>query len=102
MPTLRQRFRHYRQADGFPETPEDYDPPRWVQLVGPALVAVVGLSVVLPIVVPAVVWIRPFVPTHVTIAMMASTFFAGMLSGKYIGAPVADHILGVPREVSES
>jgi len=97
---LRQRMREYRAADEYPQTPDDYDVPRWKQLAGTAIVAVVGFVTAAPFGL-ALLALNQVHPHPVWwFALLGLTLVATKI-GDWVGAPVADHVLGIPREVSD-
>lgn len=95
--TLRERFRQYRALDGdYPETPEWYDPPEWVKLTGTTIVALTGFVASAPA-GAAVLAIAQFVPRWAALLLGLVLVPTAMKTAHYLGAPLADHVLGVPR-----
>ena len=97
MTTLRQRFRDYWKADGFPETPELYDAPRLVPEIGAGIVLVTGFALTAPVGL-ALLAVAPLIGKKVAIVLGLVLLPLSQQTAKYVGGPVADHVLGIPRE----
>lgn len=96
--TLRDRIRQYWRLGGeYPETPEWFDPPRWTKWLGTAIVAVTGAVASLPF-VAVVAWTAPHLPGWATVMQSLALVGLSMALAHYLGGPLADHLLGVPRE----
>jgi len=96
--TLRDRLREYWDLRGdYPETPEWYDPPEWVRLAGMAIVALTGFVASAPA-GAAVLAIAQFLPRWAALLLGLVLLPTAMKAGHYLGAPLADHVLGVPRQ----
>jgi len=97
--TLRDRIRQYWRLGGeYPETPEWFDPPTWVKWLGTVIVAVTGAVAALPFAV-VVQLTAPYVPSAVTVVQALALVAIAYALAHYLGAPLADHLLGIPREV---
>jgi hypothetical protein len=95
--TLRERIRSYWALRGdYPETPDWYDPPEWVRLTGTAIVALTGVVASAP-----VAWVllavAPALPDWASLVLALVLIPTAMKTAHYLGAPLADHVLGVPR-----
>ena len=103
-PTIRERMAGYRRHGDIPPTAPEYTRPSIVvRLFGAALVGIVGSACALVLSIPlyalAVAGIIPMVLAYV---LALPFLWISYASGLYIGGPVADHVLGIPREeVSE-
>jgi hypothetical protein len=97
--TFRERVRIYLKARGdVPPTPEWYDGlSRPWKVLGALVVAIVGVVATLPFV--ALYFMAPSLPIWGHVVAAVVLFAAAHLFGTFLGAPVADHLLGVPREV---
>jgi hypothetical protein len=97
--TFRKRLRAYLKARGdVPPTPEWYDGlSRSRKVLGTVVVAVVGAVAVLPFV--ALYFMAPPLPAWGHVVAVVVLFSASYLAGTFLGGPVADHLLGTPREV---
>lgn len=96
MTTLRERFRYYWGAEDYPETPEWFDPPRWVRPVGAIIVGLVGMVAVTPYALVAAV-VLPSLPAWATAIASLVSVPAAVWTATHVGAPIADHLLGIPR-----
>lgn len=106
-PTLRERIADYWHADEFPpETHGDVAVPRWKAALGAFVVMpLAGTVVSLPVGL-ALLSLAKLLEGHVPdvvlfVAVAAPALYVGMKGAQYVGAPVADHVLGIPREVSD-
>jgi hypothetical protein len=99
--TFRQRMRAYLKARGdVPATPEWYDGlSRPWKVLGTLVVGIVGVVATLPFV--ALYFMAPSLPIWGHVVAAVVLFSAAYLAGTFLGGPVADHLLGVPREVPE-
>jgi len=99
--TLRDRIRQYWRLGGdYPETPEWFDPPTWTKWLGTLIVAVTGAISSLPF-ATVVLLSAPYIPTWATALGGLCLVGLSMALSHYLGGPVADHVLGIPREVQE-
>jgi hypothetical protein len=102
MTTLRQRFHDYRHTDGYPETPENFECSRRRKIAGSVIVATTGFVCSAPFAWGLLVAARNgFVPYPIAGVVGLSLYFIAGAFSKHVGGPVADHILQIPREVSE-
>lgn len=97
MTTLRQRFRDYWHADDYPETPEWYDPPRFIPEIGAAIVLSTGFVLTAPVGL-GLLAVAPLIGKKVALVLGLVLLPLSQRTAKYVGGPVADHMLGIPRE----
>ena len=101
MTTLRQRFDDYRRADDFPETPESFECSRRRQVAGVFIVIATGFVCSTPFAVGLLLTARSgVIPYPVAAVVGLGLYFVSGKISKYVGAPLADHVLGIPREVN--
>jgi len=96
--TFRDRLRQYWDADELPHTPEGTDVPRWKRISGLVLVTVIAFVVVSPL-APVIGIVNPMLPIWAQIALPILWFLLATKAAQYVGGPVADHVLDIPREV---
>jgi hypothetical protein len=99
-PTLRERIRDYYTRGDWPSTPEGYETPRWKQATGAIIVGVVGFLLAQPLALTAFVLAQSggSVPAVAAYGLVGIALLGGFASARYVGAPVADHVLNIPRE----
>jgi|GEM_PF-5598537 len=100
MPTLRERMRQYRQLRDHPTTPDSYECSEWRKLAGAGIVIGTGFVLSAPFGVALLAATGSLIPSHVAPVLGFVLFPISMTFAKYVGGPVADHTLGIPREVS--
>ena len=101
MATLRQRFHDYRRADGFPETPESFECSRRRKIAGSVIVATTGFVCSAPFAWGLLLAAKGgAIPYPIAAVVGLSLYFVAGAFSKHVGGPVADHVLGIPREVN--
>jgi len=99
MTTLRQRFQYYWRADSeFPETPEGFNCSRVRKIAGSVIVAVTGFVLAAPFGWALLQAAGDVIPGALASVLALSLYFIASWFSKYVGGPVADHLLGIPRE----
>jgi O-antigen/teichoic acid export membrane protein len=92
---IRDRMRLYALHRGYPDHHDDYETTFWDRIVGMFVVAAISASstlFVLPLTwATAAVWSESIAVVLWALPALA----AAVLTGQYIGAPVADAVIGV-------
>jgi len=103
MSSLRKRFQEYRATDDdFPDTPDDYSASRSRAAAGAVIAGGIGFLCSAPFGWGLLAAADSgFIPYSVAAVVGLSLYFVAGACVKYIGGPVADYVLDVPREVSE-
>lgn len=101
MPSLRHRFHEYRSTeDDFPGTPDDFECSRTRAAAGAVIAAGTGFVCAAPF-----GWVllaaadSGVLPYWLAALVGLSLYFVAGTFVKYVGGPLADHVLGIPREV---
>jgi hypothetical protein len=101
MPTLRQRFRDYRATESdYPDTPEDFEVSRRRAIAGAVLAGGTGFVCAAPFGWALLMAANSgLIPHSVAAVVGLGIYFIAGRFVKYVGGPLADHVLGIPREV---
>lgn len=100
MPTLRERMRQYRRLRDYPTTPDSYECSELRKLAGAGIVMGTGFVLSAPFGWALLAAAGSLIPVPVAAVLGFALFPISTTLAKYVGGPVADHALGIPREVS--